>query len=259
MNLEGYLRQDYVAKLVKEGKRLDGRKFDEFREIKIEKDYVGDKADGSAFVQVGDTKVLVGISTDVGEPYADSPATGVMTVGAELRPIASPHFETGPPNPTSIELARVVDRGIRESGSIATDKLSLEDGKVWIVFIDIHMLDNSGNMMDAAGIAAITALLNTRLPKYEDGRIIRGEYAGKLPMTCSPIPITTAKIGDKLLIDPTEDEEYAMDSRLTVGTTDTINSMQKGGIGSLTEDEIMQAVDLSFKKGADIRKMIEGL
>ncbi len=259
MEIEAYLRKDYVSNLVKNGKRIDGRKFDEYRGIEIVKDYISEKACGSALVNLGDTKILVGISMDTGEPYPDKPDEGAMTVSAEFRPIASPSFESGPPGEDAIEVARVVDRGIRESGAIDTKRLFIEDGKVWIVFIDIHILDNEGNIIDASGIAAITALLNTKIPKYEDRNIIRGEWAGRLPVTCIPVPCTVAKIGNEILLDPNLDEEYAMDSRLTVTTTDTINAMQKGGRGTLSEKEIYDAIDLSFEKAGDIRRLIENL
>ncbi len=73
---------------------------------------------------------------DAGEPYSDSPESGVMTTAAELIPLASPDFESGPPRENAIELARVVDRGIRESEVIELDKLCIEPWeKVWIVFI----------------------------------------------------------------------------------------------------------------------------
>ncbi len=256
MNIESFLRKDYIANLIKSGSRLDGRGFDEYRPLEIEKGYVGSKANGSAFVKLGDTKVLAGISVGVGEPYPDAPTSGVMTVNSEFRPMASPYFESGPPGDQSIELARVVDRGIRESGSIDTQKLFIEDGKVWIIFIDLHMLDDCGNLIDASGIAAMAALVNTQLPKYEDGKIIYGETSGKLPLTCTPLPCTSIKVGNNLIVDPTTDEEYAMNARLTVSTTDHINGMQKGGLGSFNDEEIMQAIENSFSQGERIRKLM---
>ena len=258
MEIEGYLKKDYIENLVGQGKRADGRRFDEYRSIVLQNDYVGEKACGSCLVHLGKTKVLAGVSLDIGEPYPDKPNDGVMSTSAELRPMASPRFESGPPNDESIEIARVVDRGIRESGAIDTKKLFVEDDLVWIAFIDLHILDHCGNLIDAAGIASIAALINTRMPKYEDGKIIYGEYSGKLPITCVPIPCTTAKIGTSLLMDPELDEEYAMDARLTVATTDNVNAMQKGGNGAFKEDEIMAAVDSAYEKGRDIRKLITG-
>ncbi len=259
MDIEACLRKDYITNQVNDGKRLDGRKFDEYRDMEIEKDYVGEKACGSALVRLGDTRILVGISLNVGEPYPDAPESGVMTISTELRPIASPNFETGPPGGEAIEVARVVDRGIRESNAIETEKLFIEENKVWIVFVDIHALDHGGNLIDASGVAAIAALVNTRMPKYEDDQVIRGEWKGKLPVKCTPVPCTSVKIGDNILIDPSMDEEYAMDARLTVTTTDMMNAMQKGGQGTLKEEDILSAVDLSFEKGKEIRKVIESL
>ena len=88
MDIEAYLKRDYISNLINDGKRLDDRLFDEYRKISIEKDYSGAKASGSSMIHLGDTKVLVGISLDVGEPYPDSPESGVMTTSAELRPLA---------------------------------------------------------------------------------------------------------------------------------------------------------------------------
>ena len=58
--------------------------------------------------------------------------------------------------PNRIELSRVVDRGIRESGCIDMESLCIVPGeKVWGVMIDIHVLSDQGNIFDACGLAAI--------------------------------------------------------------------------------------------------------
>ncbi|MEM2918285.1 MAG: exosome complex protein Rrp42 [Candidatus Altiarchaeota archaeon] len=256
MEVEAYLKRDYIRNLISQGKRVDGRKFDEYRKLEIIKGYVSEKCCGSALVNLGNTKVLVGVSMDVGEPYPDAPEEGVLTVSAELRPVASSKFELGPPDDISIEIARVVDRGIREAKAIELEKMFIEEGKVWIIFVDIHVLDYMGNLIDASGIAAISALLNTKIPKYEDDKIVRGEFQGKLPLREIPIPCTTAKISNAFVFDPNLDEEYAMDSRLTVTTTDTINAMQKGNFGSFTEREIFEIVENSFKKADELRRFV---
>ena len=97
-----------------------------------------------------------------------------MTVNAELVPLASPTYEPGPPDETSIELARIVDRGIRESKAIDTEKLCIEPGKkVFVVFVDVYVLNHDGNLIDAAALAAMSALMNTKMPNYEikDGEV----------------------------------------------------------------------------------------
>ena len=164
MTVVPIIKRDYIYKLAEQGKRIDGRGFDEYRKIEIETGIIT-KAEGSARVKIGNTQVMAGVKMDVGEPYSDSPDSGVMTTAAELIPMASPDFESGPPRENAIELARVVDRGIRESGIIEVDKLCIEPGeKVWIVFIDLHILDYDGNLFDAASLAALAALSTAVFP-----------------------------------------------------------------------------------------------
>ena len=151
------VRLKQIEALLEKGKRLDERGLLDTREIKIEQGVI-EKAEGSARVLLGKTEVLVGVKVETGEPFPDTPNDGVMTVNAELVPLASPHFEPGPPDENSIELARVVDRGIRESHAIDTEKLCIEPGKkVFVVFVDVYVLNHDGNLIDAAAIAAMAA------------------------------------------------------------------------------------------------------
>jgi exosome complex component RRP42 len=252
--------ESYVRKLVEEGMRVDERKFDEFRPIKIEKNVIK-TAEGSARVLIGNTHVLVGVKMSVGEPYPDTPNEGVLIVNAELVPIASPTFESGPPNEDAIELARVVDRGIRESKCIDLESLCIEKEKeVWMVNVDIHVLDHDGNLIDASAIAAIVALLNTKVPKYENEKINLDVKDRDLPVRDVPIAITTVKIGDKLLIDTSVEEENALDARITLSTNERgdLCAAQKGGNGYFTTEELVKAVDLSILKGKEIRNMVKG-
>jgi len=163
------VKRDYLLGLAKEGKRVDGRGFDEYRKITIERNIIKN-AEGSAKVKIGNTMVMAGIKLEIGEPYPDSPEEGTMTTSVELPPLASPEFEPGPPTPDAIEIARVIDRGIRESEYIHLDKLVVEPGeKVWIVFIDIHVLDYDGNLFDAGSLAASVALQHAVVPNERYG------------------------------------------------------------------------------------------
>ncbi|MCK4313523.1 RNA-binding protein, partial [Candidatus Bathyarchaeota archaeon] len=111
------LKQKQIADFIAKGKRLDDRGLTDYREIKVEQGVI-ERAEGSARVLLGKTEIMVGIKIEIGKPYSDTPNEGVLTVNVELVPIASPTFEPGPPKENAIELARVVDRGIRESKAI---------------------------------------------------------------------------------------------------------------------------------------------
>ncbi len=251
MTITATIKQDYLVKLAQKGKRTDGRGFDEYRNIKIETGVIS-KAEGSARVTLGNTQVIAGIKMDVGEPYPDSPDSGVMSTAAELIPLASPDFEAGPPRENAIELARVVDRGIRESDVIEVEKLCIEPGeKVWIVFIDIHIIDYDGNLFDAASLAALAALLTTKVPaeRFELGE----NYP--LPLREPPISCTSVKFNGVVVMDPSLDEEDIAEARLTVATDTNgdIRAMQKGLNGSFTKEEIQKVIKASIDNGKKLR------
>lgn len=291
MTVVPIIKRDYITKLAEQGKRIDGRGFDQYRTIEIETKVVN-KAEGSARVKIGNTQVLCGIKMDIGEPFPDTPATGVMSTAAEFVPLASPDFESGPPREDAIELARVVDRGVRESQVIQLERLCVTPGeKVWLVFIDIHILDYDGNLFDAASLAALAALLTTKVPvsrfikdldekdraSWQQQLLDLYTIPGvdvipfgavdvskdvvqdfPLPMIEPPISCTAVKINDFVLFDPCFDEEIIADARLTVATDHKgdIRAMQKGLSGSFTREEIQKVIKGALDNGQEIRKTL---
>ena len=137
INYTSKITGNRIKEYLKSGKRFDGRKLDEFRELTIEKN-VSKKAEGSVRVKLGKTEVIVGVKLGLAEPYPDSPDKGNLMVTAEILPLSSERVELGPPKFPTIELGRVIDRGIRESGFIDFEGLCIKEGeKVWQVFLDI--------------------------------------------------------------------------------------------------------------------------
>jgi len=251
------IKKDYVLSKLREGERIDGRKFDEFRKIEIQTNVIS-KAEGSALVKLGNTQVIVGIKMQIGEPFPDTPDKGIIITNAELVPLASPTFEPGPPDEFSIELARVVDRGIRESEAVDLNKLCIEEGeKVWLIFIDIHALDDDGNLLDASSLAVISALLTTTVPaeRFEVG----DNYP--LPVRNLPVSVTSLVIGDKFLVDPSKDEVSVGNTFLTITTDqdDNIVAMQKSGSYLLKEDKFFEILDVSLSKAREIREYLKNI
>lgn len=248
------IKKDHIHKLLAKGRRVDNRAWDEFRPITIQPGYI-ETAEGSARVKIGNTDVLVGVKMATGAPFADTPNKGVLSTNAELIPMASPNFESGPPDENSIELARVVDRGIRESQMVDLEALCIEPEKeVWIMFTDIYVLDYDGNLFDAAFLGAIAALNNTTVPAKANDR--GDDYS--LPIRHMPISITAVQIENSILVDPTLDEEKVAEARLTVTTDENgdLRAMQKGLAGAFTLDQIYKCVETSQRLGNDLRKLI---
>ena len=244
---------DRIKQYLEEGKRFDGRKPDEFRDIIIEKD-VSNQAEGSVRVKLGKTEVIVGIKMNVGEPYPDSPNKGNLMVTAELLPLSSDRFEYGPPRFPAIELGRLTDRFIRESDFIDFEKLCIKKGeKVWSVFIDVYSINHDGNLLDAAGIGAVAALMIAKMPEYDkkEEKVLFGKFTKtNIPLKKEMIiPTTIYKVGKNIIVDPTLEEEDMSETRVTIGATESgvINSMQKGGLGTISPEEMGKILDLSEK------------
>jgi len=255
------VKQKQIAQLIAKGKRLDGRGLTDYREVKVEQGII-ERAEGSARVLLGRTEVMVGTKIEIGQPFPDTPNEGVLTVNAELVPLASPTFEPGPPDENSIELARIVDRGVRESKAIDVEKLCIDPGKkVFVVFVDVYVLNHDGNLIDASALAALAALLNTKMSNYEieEGEVkIKPGYT-PLPMRSHPIAVTFAKISDKLVVDPWLEEEQVMDARLTMAINDDGNicAIQKGGSGYFTPEQVLEAAKIAKEKSQEIREKLD--
>jgi exosome complex component RRP42 len=258
-----HIDREFISDLLRKGERLDGRAFNEYRKVEIEANVVPAKAEGSALVRLGDTSVVAGVKILVGEPYADSPDKGVTMVTAEMSPIASPLFELGPPKAAAIELARVVDRGVRESETLDTKKLCIKEGKkVYMVFADVYPMEYDGNLIDASSIAVNTALLTTKYPemKWEDDKVVTTGELLSLPINNVAVEHTVAKIDEHLIIDTILKEEFVQDCRLTmaVDKNNNFTAMQKGGgSGPMSLELVDKAMEMALEASKEIHKTIE--
>jgi len=252
-------QKDHILDFLEKGIRFDGRKLDEYRPITVERGF-SENAEGSAKVSIGDTEVLAGVKMSVMEPYPDTPDEGTMMINIELLPLSSPDFEPGPPGIQSIEIARVVDRGIRESKAIDTKKLCLKKGeKVWSIIIDVCPINDDGNLFDASALAVVAALQDAKFPSY-NGTVIDYKKKTKesLPLKKLPISCTVIKIDNHFIVDPTPEEEKKVDSRLTVEVEEdgTLCALQKGGDKPLTAEDIDKMVGIGIEKSKELKKFL---
>ena len=253
------MNNDYIKSLIEKGKRIDGRKLDEFRKIIVETN-ISKNAAGSARCRIGETEVIVGVKFDTGEPYPDSPDEGTIIVTAELIPVANPDFELGPPGSKATELARIVDRGIRESKCIDFKKLCIKEReKVWNIFIDIYPMNDDGNLIDASVLASLKALSDAKFPKITDDRVDH-ETKTNAGLKLNKIPITTTlyKISGNIIVDANNKEEEVIDTRLSVSVADgNIHALQKGGNTPLSFDEISRMIEIAVKKEKELAKFLK--
>jgi len=260
------LQKQRIVEYLKQGKRFDGRKPEEYRKIEI-RTGISNKAEGSASVKFGETEVYAGVKLDVMTPYPDSQDAGVFITSAELNPMASAEFESGPPRIEAIELGRIIDRGIRESGFIDFKKLCIKEGeKVWSVALDIYAINDAGNLMDVANLASLIALANTKMLKYneKEEKVEHGELTKEsLPLNKEAMSfnITVHKIRNVFVLDPTSEEQEISDSRISFAVCSNknkirISSIQKGKEGALTAEEIGKILNLVEDKWKEMSPQI---
>lgn len=246
--------------------RVDGRRPFDSRQLIIK----FGREDGSSEVQLGQTHVMGFVTSQLVQPYRDWPNEGTLSIFTEFSPMADPSFEAGRPGEFAVELGRVVDRGLRESMAVDTESLCVVAGKlVWAIRVDLHILDNGGNLVDAANVAALAALMTFRRPECtlggEDGQEVAihpPEVKEPLPLIIHhlPIAITFAFFdsGSNMVIDPTHNEEAVMGGRMTVtmNTSAEICAVQKAGGEGIIQSVIMQCMRVASLKAADITSKI---
>jgi exosome complex component RRP42 len=258
-----HLRKQQMWDAISKGKRLDGRNLDDIRPLEIELDIIK-KANGSAKVKLGNSEVIAGVKIETGEPFEGLENKGALIVSAEVLPTASPYIEPGPPDEETVELARVVDRGIRESEMIDLDKLVLVPGKiVYTIFVDCSIINADGNLFDATSYAVVSALASSKIPVFEmqDGKVVNTGNSQDPPVTTIPVSITAIRIGEAVILDPTSEEEACMNARITITTNSNgeYTAIQKGSTGAFTVGQIKKAAETARIKGEEVRAKLKEL
>lgn len=255
------LQKEKIIEYISEGKRFDGRGIEDYRKIEIETN-ISKNAESSVRLKIGETEVLAGVKMAVTEPYPDSPDKGTFMTTAELHPMASNQFEIGRPGIEAVELARVIDRGIRESGFIDFESLCIKEGeKVWQIFLDIIAINNDGNLFDVAGLAALIALGKAKMPKYntKEDEIEHELSKNPLPLNKGALSfnMTFHKVGNKIVVDAGLEEEAISDYRLSIAVGEDSNrkiritAMQKGKQGVVNSEDmenILKLVEIKWKE-----------
>lgn len=246
--------------------RVDGRGPLDYRKLNIK----FGRDDGSAEIQLGETRVMSFVTAQLVQPYKDRPNEGTLSIFTEFSPMADPSFEPGRPGESAVELGRIIDRGLRESRAIDTESLCILSAKlVWAIRIDIHILDNAGNLVDAANIAALASLKTFRRPECslggEDGQQVvvhPPEVREPLPLIIHHLPVAVTfgffSNENLVVLDPTYHEEAVMTGRMTatLNANGDVCAIQKPGGQGVFQRVIMHCLKLAHVKAGDITAKI---
>jgi exosome complex component RRP43 len=104
---------------------------------------------------------------------------------------------------------------------------------VWVLYLDLYILNAAGSLLDTALLAALTALQDTALPAVhltEEGNVERdGSSEGSqqqqqqqqqqgvpLVLGCQPLSLTCGLYKGRLVADPDHEEEGLMGANVSV-------------------------------------------
>ncbi|GAA5973848.1 hypothetical protein JCM21900_006707 [Sporobolomyces salmonicolor] len=256
---------DFVHAALRKGLRLDGRSRYDLRQVKLR---FGDEL-GWVECSLGDTRVVVQVSAEVVKPLPDRPYEGFLILATEISPMASGAYEAGRASEEEILMARLLEKALRRSEAVDREALCIVAGqKVWSIRVDVHFLDDCGNMLDCASIAAITALRHFRKPDVtvvgEEVTIHSMTERVPVPLAIhhSPMCLTYAFFGPSdeslSILDPNP-----LETALSTGTlTLTLNAqseicvLSKQGGAPIDADEVMKAIQIGIERVKELDKVV---
>ncbi|CAG9808972.1 unnamed protein product [Chironomus riparius] len=245
----------FVEKAIAEKLRIDKRGLNEFRNLAI---FYG-KNYGSVIASLGETKVFASVSCEVSTPKTTRPNEGTIFINVEMG---------SQQNEPCIVVTRILERTIRESNCIDLESLCIvAEEKVWNLRVDISILNNEGNVIDCACIAAVSALAHFRRPDCTasgDGEFTIHKSAEKdlIPIVLHHYPICVNYAlfeGKTPIADPTILEERVTNASLilAVNAYKELCSIHLTGVSLTSPYLIQKCSDMAAERAKHIVEYIK--
>lgn len=217
-------KEQKVPLLDKNGLRVDGRRIDELRPLKLEVGIL-DKADGSAYIEHGKNKILAAVygPREAHPKHIALADRAVVRCRYHMAPFSTDERKSPAPSRRELELSKV----IRESLEPA---IMSEYFPRATIDITIEVLQADAGTRCAGITAASLALADAGIPMRE------------LVAACA-----AGKVEGKVVLDLSDIEDKQGDADLPVAfmpKSNVIGLLQMDG--SLTEEEFKQALDLAI-------------
>lgn len=219
--------------IAEDGTRIDGRKPDELRPVRISVGVLKN-ANGSALVEYGKTKVIAAVygPREAVPRHISMPDRAVLRVRYHMAPFSTEERKSPAPTRREIELSKVIREALE---SVVFTQLFPRTG----IDIFIEVLQADGGTRTAGLTAASLALAD----------------AG-IPMKDLVVGVAIGKVNGVLVVDINEAEDEHGEADLPIGIAPNLGEIvlfQLNGV--LSRDEIKTALDLAFKASEQIYKV----
>ncbi len=208
----------------KKGLRLDGRKIDELRPLKLEVGILPN-ADGSAYVEHGKNKILVGVfgPREMHPKHLSMADRMVIRCRYHMAPFSVPERKSPAPSRREIELGKVIRESLEHS---VFNDLYPRTG----VDVFIEVLQADGGTRCASITAASLALADAGIPMRD------------LVVACA-----AGKVDDQVVLDLMDEEDKLGVADVPVAYMPSLNAitlLQMDGI--LTPEELEKAINMAM-------------
>jgi len=214
-------RDTDLVLLDENGIRCDGRKIDEPRKIMI-KAGILKNADGSAYIEFGDNKIVVGVfgPRDVHPKHLANTDTGILRCRYHMSPFSVEERKKPAPSRREIEISKVIKEALEPA-------VMLDQFPRTVVDIFIEVLQADGGSRCAALAAASVALADAGIPMRD------------MVSACA-----AGKVADTIVLDVNNEEDQAGQADMPVGympNMEKITLIQLDGV--LTPEEYKKCVE----------------
>ncbi len=214
-------RDSNLVLLDENGIRCDGRKIDETRKITI-KAGVLKNANGSAYIEFGDNKILAGVfgPRDVHPKHMSDTDTGIIRCRYHMSPFSVTERKNPAPSRREIEIGKVIKEALKPA-------VILEKFPRTAVDVYLEILQADGGTRCAALSAASVALADAGIPMRD---LVAGCAAGK--------------VADTIILDVGNEEDQAGQADMPIGYMPNLGQvtlLQLDGV--LSSDEFKKCVD----------------
>ena len=124
-----------------------------------------------------------------------------------------------------IDISRFIDKVLKSSRAIDRESLCIVQGRlVWNLQVDLYVLNEDGNLVDACFLAAVACLMNTKLPEVTlagpskiriNDQKVRNLNVHHIPV-CTSFYFIDGVSSTKPIVDATAKEEKLSKSRLSI-------------------------------------------
>jgi exosome complex component RRP41 len=218
----------------KNNKRIDGRKADESRPIKIETSVI-ERASGSAYLEWGKNKVLAAVHgpREMLPRHMSNPHRATIRYTYRMAPFSVSDRKNPRPGRREIEISKVCAEALSASAF-------LEEFPGTAIDVFVTILDADAGTRIAGLTAAAVAMADAGIPMRD---LVAGTAVGRA--------------GGKILVDLNKHEEDAPDAVdmaiAMLPSTGEVVLMQMDGI--LSEKEFEECLELAKKSIADVSKL----